>query len=123
MSGRGRGGRGGRNGNGNGEGSGSGSSVVQGMANMNLKDEKSRGGGTGRVDVVKTKPETLTSKRGTGGDPCNLITNYFGLKTKMDMRLNSYRLDFNRKIELTAQKKALIRRLEKQLPTNICDGE
>lgn len=134
MSGRtkGRGSNGnGRGGGGRGENGGSRSTsgnnggLSGAMAGMNIQ-----GGGDIEkrprrdfFDLVSSRPQSCVSKLGDGGTKVKLYTNYFRFKERMVYRLCLYRLEFIPTLDLTARKKEVVRRKNKDLPTNICDGE
>lgn len=50
---------------------------------------------------VRTRPETLTSKKGDDGNPITVSSNYFAMIQKPNWRLLQYRVDFNPPIEMT----------------------
>ena len=57
-----------------------------------------------RQDVgffIRTRPENLTSKKGTEGQKITVTSNYFGLIKKPNWKLLQYRVDFNPPIEMT----------------------
>ena len=144
----GRGGRGGdRGGRGGGRGRGQnfgGNDLSGGMSQMNL-DGRGRGGprgargargrGRGRggprpqrdpnYDVVSSRPETLTDKKGTSGKAIELFTNYLGFKKKAETCLYKYRVDFNSKSQEeldTWVKKQAFERLRAQIDNFLFDG-
>ena len=42
-------------------------------------------------EILKTRPDHIDSKRGQGGDPVQIMANYFKLKMKTEWRLYQYR--------------------------------
>ena len=50
---------------------------------------------------MRTRPENLTSKKGTEGQKITVTSNYFGLIKKPNWKLLQYRVDFNPPIEMT----------------------
>ena len=47
------------------------------------------------MHLVRTKPETCTSKMGSEGVPVTVASNYFALIKKPNWRLLQYRVDFD----------------------------
>ncbi|CAH1405859.1 unnamed protein product [Nezara viridula] len=66
----------------------------------------------GRIEVVtpppKTRPETLSVKRGSQGTSVNLITNHFRLTQTTNWSLYQYHVDFEPEEERTRVRKALM---------------
>lgn len=60
------------------------------------------------VDIIRTKPNTLQSKRGSSGKTVALITNYFRLLKKPTWQIYQYRVDFSPTIELRGLRNRLI---------------
>ena len=54
-----------------------------------------------RMAAARTRPTELVNKKGSGGTPCKLTSNYFELVRKTNWKLLQYRVDFNPPIELT----------------------
>ena len=50
----------------------------------------SRGKRDHPLDILRTRPETLGSKRGEAGNPLKLCTNYFAMQVDQDWRLYQY---------------------------------
>ena len=50
---------------------------------------------------IRTRPATLDSKQGSGGNPLTVATNYFALIQKPNWKLLQYRVDFSPPIEMT----------------------
>jgi len=65
-----------------------------------LHADPSRGRGFNRgrwervASILRTRPDRIESKRGSGGNQVRLATNYFALKCHKDWRLYHYRVDF-----------------------------
>ncbi|XP_054281623.1 piwi-like protein Siwi isoform X2 [Macrosteles quadrilineatus] len=91
---------------GNGNGSGNGAPV--GRGNMRGKRQI-------YVDTLRTRPETLVSKKGTTGQPIKLQANYFSLVNKPDWCLHQFRVDFKPNIDLTSERKSLLRVQQKNI--------
>jgi len=109
--------------NGNG-GSGSNGAVD---ANGGSVPSVGRGATRGRRDraqefFVKTRPDTLQSKKGAGGMDIALGTNYFQLVAKPNWRLLQYRVDMKPDIDNTRVKKALLYSHKPSLPKILFDG-
>merc|ERR1711970_991164 len=105
---------GGANGSGNGNGNGSGPSV-------------GRGATRGRRDraqefFMKTRPDSLQSKKGTDGQEVTLGSNYFSLIAKPNWRLLQYRVDMKPDIDHTGVRKGLLYVHKASLPKFIFDG-
>ena len=99
------------------------SSGASGVSSLRISEEGSRGttssssgdsrpaigrgatrGTRDRQDVgffIRTRPENLTSKKGTEGQKITVTSNYFGLIKKPNWKLLQYRVDFNPPIEMT----------------------
>ncbi|XP_054282186.1 piwi-like protein Siwi [Macrosteles quadrilineatus] len=90
----------GGNGNG-GNGNGNGAPPV-GRGNMRGKRQIF-------TNNVVTRPENLTSKKGTSGQPVRLQANYFSLVNKPDWCLYQYRVDFKPEIDASFERKKLLR--------------
>jgi len=71
---------------------------------------------------IRTKPESLDSKQGSGGNPMTVATNYFAMIQKPNWKLLQYRVDFSPPIEMTKVKKALLYRHKETLPKFMFDG-
>lgn len=92
---------GGPRGGGNGNGANGGSAA----------GDSARGAMRGRrqvYDIVRTKPESLNTKRGTLGTPVTLQANYFRLLTAPQWHLYQHRVDFAPDIENAIVRKGLI---------------
>ena len=105
---------GGANGSGNGNGNGSGPSV-------------GRGATRGRRDraqefFMKTRPDSLQSKKGTDGQEITLGSNYFSLIAKPNWRLLQYRVDMKPDIDHTGVRKGLVGTHRSVLPKYMFDG-
>jgi len=104
---------GGANGNGNGT-NGNGSAVGRGST----RGRRDRG-----VELLRTRPDSLTSKKGEGGIALpNLLSNYFKLHGKPDWGLHQYRVDFAPEEDQTFIRKMLVRDVKEQLPKYMFDG-
>lgn len=87
--------------------------------------EATRGSMRGRrllPDIVRTRPEHVTSKKGTSGKPTTLRTNYFRVKKEESWAIYQYRVDFLPDIELTIARKALLRTFRSQFNGFVFDG-
>uniref|UniRef100_A0A1B6KR98 Piwi domain-containing protein n=1 Tax=Graphocephala atropunctata TaxID=36148 RepID=A0A1B6KR98_9HEMI len=93
---------GGGNGSGSGNGSSGGNGAPIGRGNMRGKRQIS-------VPTIRTRPPTLNSKKGTAGQPIIIQANYFSLVEKTDWCLYQYRVDFDPSIDLTWERKKLLR--------------
>jgi len=71
---------------------------------------------------IRTRPETLTSKKGDDGNAITVSSNYFAMIQKPNWRLLQYRVDFNPPIEMTKVKKALLYKHKDTLPKFMFDG-
>ncbi|XP_015122024.1 piwi-like protein Siwi [Diachasma alloeum] len=90
------------------------------------------GGGAGRgamrgrsvihAEILMTRPEGITNKKGTTGKPLQLTANYFKIKTKADWCLYQYRVDFAPEEDRTAVRKGLLRLHKERLGSYIFDG-
>ena len=86
-----------------------------------------RGATRGRRDraqefYVKTRPDSLQTKKGTEGTEINLGTNYFALVAKPNWRLLQYRVDMKPEIDHTGVRKGLLYVHKASLPKFIFDG-
>uniref|UniRef100_A0A1B6F8K3 Piwi domain-containing protein n=2 Tax=Cuerna arida TaxID=1464854 RepID=A0A1B6F8K3_9HEMI len=88
-------------GNGGSGGSSGGNGVPVGRGNMRGKRQI--------AVTVTTRSETLKSKKGTSGQPILIQANYFSLVEKTDWCLYQYRVDFDPSIDLTWERKKLLR--------------
>merc|ERR1719342_31113 len=109
-------------------GSSSADSLVQPLAQVGLSASSittsGAGGGNGSAPSIgrgatrgrrdrqdfqpRTRPETCTSKQGSGGDPLPISCNFFRLVSKPDWRLLKYRVDMSPEIDFTKLRKALV---------------
>jgi len=86
-----------------------------------------RGAVRGRRDratdfYVRTRPDTLQSKKGTLGDEMACASNYFALIAKPNWRLLQYRVDMSPDIDNTRVRKALLYNHKSTLPKFMFDG-
>merc|ERR1719435_42579 len=86
-----------------------------------------RGAVRGRRDratdfYVRTRPDTLQSKKGTLGDEMACASNYFALIAKPNWRLLQYRVDMSPDIDNTRVRKALLYNHKSSLPKFMFDG-
>ncbi|XP_052739671.1 piwi-like protein Siwi [Bicyclus anynana] len=70
-----------------------------------------RGGGRvlSEMTILRTRPVTVTSKKGATGQPLNLMANYFTVKTTPQWSLYQYHVDITPEEDRTGIKKALMR--------------
>lgn len=61
------------------------------------------------VEVIRTRPQTQTTKCGTHGQPVQLQANYFELINRPDWRLYCYRVDYAPQEDETRCKKMMLR--------------
>merc|ERR1719244_843984 len=86
-----------------------------------------RGAVRGRRDratdfYVRTRPDTLQSKKGTLGDEMACASNYFALIAKPNWRLLQYRVDMKPDIDHTGVRKGLVGTHRSVLPKYMFDG-
>lgn len=76
------------------------------------------------MDLVKTRPEGLTSKCGSTGTPIALRSNYFKINKAGAARMYAYHVTLKSEMEeeRTFVRKCIVRRLAKVLPTYLFDG-
>ncbi|CAL4066366.1 unnamed protein product, partial [Meganyctiphanes norvegica] len=131
----GRGGAGGARGGGRGGAGGRGGPGGRGGAGFRGRGRgRGRGGFRDRVvdqlqemsetkdQVVWTKPEHVTNKKGTSGQAILLRANYYEVKAVPDWVLLMYRVDFSPEDERTQVKKELLRQHSQVLGNYIFDG-
>lgn len=73
-------------------------------------------------DIIRTRPQQLSTKKGISGNPVHLETNYFRLLKKPTWSLYQYHVDFSPEIEVNIVKKGLLRGHRDLLGGNIFDG-
>ncbi|CAH2005609.1 unnamed protein product [Acanthoscelides obtectus] len=66
-------------------------------------------GGAFRSEIIRTKPSNMQSKQGTSGSSIQLTANYFALLQAGKWGLNQYQVDFNPPVDLTRDRKKLLR--------------
>ncbi|CAH2108301.1 unnamed protein product [Euphydryas editha] len=84
-----------------------------------------RGGGRvlpEQVQILRTRPDQITSKKGSGGTPLDLTANYFAVETTPNWSLYQYHVDFSPDEDSTGIRKALLRVHAKTLGGYIFDG-
>ena len=86
-----------------------------------------RGATRGRRDRMelypRTKPDTLSSKQGSGGQDLMISTNFFRLVSKPDWRLLKYRVDMTPDIDFTKARKAMVyQHKDTKLKNMVFDG-
>jgi hypothetical protein len=71
-------------------------------------------------DYLKTRPDSLESKKGTGGTVVSLASNFFEVQLKVmkDWRLRQFRVDINPDIDDNRMRKTIIWKLMHSLPEN-----
>lgn len=73
-------------------------------------------------DIIRTRPQTLATKKGSTGNPVKLETNYFRLLKKPTWSLYQCHVDFNPDIEVNSVRKGLLREHREKLGGHIFDG-
>ncbi|XP_045512513.1 piwi-like protein Siwi [Pieris brassicae] len=84
-----------------------------------------RGGGRilpDQVQVLRTRPEAVTSKKGTFGTPINLLANYFTVETTPQWCLYQYHVEFDPEEDRTGVRKSLLRPHTKNFGGCLFDG-
>ncbi|XP_072938555.1 piwi-like protein Siwi [Epargyreus clarus] len=84
-----------------------------------------RGGGRilpEQMTVLRTRPATVTSKKGSTGMPLDLMANYFTVETTPQWRLHQYHVDISPEEDRTHVRKALLRIHNKTLGGYLFDG-
>ncbi|CAH2076435.1 unnamed protein product, partial [Iphiclides podalirius] len=72
--------------------------------------------------VLRTRPSSVTSKRGSYGHPLDLISNYFAVETTPQWCLYQYRVDISPDEDSTAVRKGLLKIHSKILGGYLFDG-
>uniref|UniRef100_A0A2H1V8Y3 SFRICE_015587 n=1 Tax=Spodoptera frugiperda TaxID=7108 RepID=A0A2H1V8Y3_SPOFR len=72
--------------------------------------------------ALRTKPSTISSKKGSTGNAVNLIANYFAVETTPHFRMYQYHVDFSPDEENTFVRKSLMRIHQKVLGWHVFDG-
>ena len=103
------------------------SGSVAGSSSMGEGGSVGRGAVRGRREratdfYVRTRPDTLQSKKGTLGDEMACASNYFALVAKPNWRLLQYRVDMIPEIDHTKVRKALLYHHKDKLPKFMFDG-
>ena len=106
------------NSNGNGENGGNGNGSAPSIG---------RGATRGRRDrasdyLVRTRPDNLESKQGSGGEQITISANFFALVAKPNWRLLKYRVDMVPEIDVTKIRKGLLYSHKDVLGSVIFDG-
>lgn len=73
-------------------------------------------------DIIRTRPQTLETKKGSTGNPVKLETNYFRLLKKPTWSLYQCHVDFNPDIEINSVRKGLLKEHRERLGGYIFDG-
>ncbi|CAH0716619.1 unnamed protein product, partial [Brenthis ino] len=84
-----------------------------------------RGGGRvlpEQITVLRTRPESITSKKGKTGTPLDLCANYFNVETTPNWSLYQYHVDIQPEEDSTGVRKALLRVHQKTLGGYLFDG-
>ncbi|XP_026764636.1 piwi-like protein Siwi [Galleria mellonella] len=84
-----------------------------------------RGGGRvlpEQMTILRTRPTTVQSKKGTSGTPLDLIANYFTVKTTPQWSLYQYHVDISPEEDNTTVRKGLLRVHQKTLGGYLFDG-
>jgi hypothetical protein len=125
-----------------GGGGGPADGAAQAMGNLALGDGGGRGGARGGArgggrggasggatrrefkaadyDLVQTREGK--AKKGSSGQPINLLANYYSFTKKQERILLQYRVDLNIDEDRTFARKAIVRRIQKHLPQYLFDG-
>lgn len=72
--------------------------------------------------IVCSRPENLNSKKGTLGQPIQLIANYFRVKRKPSWNLYTYHVEFRPEQESIGLKRRLIREQRERFNGYLFDG-
>lgn len=70
----------------------------------------------------RTKPTHIQSKKGNGGRPVKLLTNYFPLICSRDWVLHQYRVDFNPEVDHKGARRGMLRDHREKLGNFMFDG-
>jgi hypothetical protein len=123
---------------GGGGGGGPADGAAQAMGNLALGDGNGRGGARGGArgggrggatrrefgpadyDLVQTREGQ--AKKGSSGQPINLLANYYSFTKKQERILLQYRVDLNIDEDRTFVRKAIVRRIKNLLPRYLFDG-
>ncbi|XP_041985328.1 piwi-like protein Siwi [Aricia agestis] len=84
-----------------------------------------RGGGRvlpEQITIKRTRPENITSKKGTTGKPVDLRANYFTVQSTPGWQLHQYHVDFSPEEDNTAIRKGLLRVHKNTLGGYLFDG-
>ncbi|XP_059471970.1 piwi-like protein Siwi [Neocloeon triangulifer] len=74
------------------------------------------------MSVLRTRPEAITSKKGSTGQPINLMANYFKLCKVTNCTLYQYHVDFTPEEDRPKVRKALLRKHAEELGGHLFDG-
>lgn len=74
------------------------------------------------TDIIKTRPESVQTKKGKSGQPVSLLTNHFRLLKQPNWQLYQYRVDFSPPIELRGLRNRLIYEQKPTLGGYLFDG-
>ncbi|KAM3966529.1 piwi like RNA-mediated gene silencing protein aubergine [Aphomia sociella] len=99
---------------------------ASGDAGSSILGRGSRRGG-GRVlpeqmTILRTRPTTVQSKKGTTGTPLDLLANYFLVQTTPQWRLYQYHVDVSPEEDSTVVRKGLLRVHQNTLGGYLFDG-
>jgi len=75
-----------------------------------------------RVKMLLTKPDKISTKKGSGGSNIDVLSNYFCLTKKPNWKLYQYKVDFTPDIEDSKVKKALLYQHKEKVPKFLTDG-
>lgn len=84
-----------------------------------------RGGGrilSEHMSILRTRPDSVQSKKGISGTPLDVIANYFTVETTPQWRLYQYRVDISPDEDSTGVRKALLRVHKNTLGGYLFDG-
>lgn len=74
------------------------------------------------ADIIKTKPESVLSKKGSSGEQVVLTTNHFRLVKKPSWQIYQYRVDFSPTIEVRGFRNLLIHQQKSSFGGYLLDG-
>ena len=107
-----------------GSGRGTISSTGASAASTTSSGGAGRGAGTDirSLTIFKTRPDSITDKKGARGSFVELCTNYFAVNKMPNKRLEQWRIDFKPETDNMFLKKRLVNSLETELGKFVFDG-
>lgn len=84
--------------------------------------DKTKDAGLSRVDIARTKPDNVQTKKGTTGRAVNLVTNHFVLNLNTGFEFCQYRVDFLPELDDSRVRKAMIFQQAAILKGYVFDG-